>query len=76
MNTFEMNLDELQAIVDKLENEDLPLEKVFELYQKGMQLAESMNKQISDYFGKITALEKEKGLFVENDFSPETGSDD
>ena len=76
MNTFEMNLDELQAIVDKLENEDLPLEKVFELYQKGMQLAESMNKQISDYSGKITALEKEKGLFVENDFSPETVSDD
>jgi exodeoxyribonuclease VII small subunit len=56
--TFEKNLDRLNAIVDELESSDLPLEKALQLYEEGMQLSAVCQKQLDEAEGRVEILRK------------------
>lgn len=43
---FEENLADLEVIVQKLENGDVPLEEAISEFQKGMQLSKEMQKTL------------------------------
>ncbi|EHI75524.1 exodeoxyribonuclease VII small subunit [Streptococcus criceti] len=46
--TFEENLQDLEAIVTKLENGDVPLEEAIAEFQKGMVLSKDLQKTLED----------------------------
>ncbi|HLQ39338.1 MAG TPA: exodeoxyribonuclease VII small subunit [Tetragenococcus sp.] len=59
--TFEESLDELEKIVSRLEQGDIPLEKALEAFQKGM----ALSKQCKD---TLTQAEKTlTKIMTEND---------
>lgn len=63
--SFEKNLDRLDAIVRQLEDADLPLEKALELYEEGMKLSEVCQKQLQEAEGRIQILMKRAGGKIE-----------
>ena len=44
--TLEEAFEQLDELIDKMEDSDLPLEESFELYKKGVSLVEVCNKKI------------------------------
>ncbi|HHJ7994890.1 TPA: exodeoxyribonuclease VII small subunit [Streptococcus pyogenes] len=44
--TFEENLQDLETIVNKLENGDVPLEEAISEFQKGMLLSKELQKTL------------------------------
>jgi exodeoxyribonuclease VII small subunit len=56
--SFEANLAKLEEIVDKLENQDIPLEEALKLFQEGV----ALNKSCAE---KLTQVEKEVKKVVE-----------
>ena len=44
--TLEEAFEQLDELIDKMEESDLPLEESFELYKKGVSLVEVCNKKI------------------------------
>ena len=60
---FETALAELENIVATLENEQLPLTKMFEVFERGSYLATHCREQ-------ITALEKRVEILTGNDQDP------
>ncbi len=46
--TFEENLQNLEAIVTRLENGDVPLEEAISEFQKGMVLSKNLQKTLED----------------------------
>ncbi|HUX10367.1 MAG TPA: exodeoxyribonuclease VII small subunit [Terriglobia bacterium] len=59
--SFEKNLERLDAIVRQLEEVDLPLEKALYLYEEGMKLSEVCQKQLQEAEGRIQVLMKRAG---------------
>lgn len=59
--SFEKNLERLDAIVRQLEDADLPLEKALQLYEEGMKLSEVCQKQLQEAEGRIQILMKRAG---------------
>lgn len=59
--SFEKNLERLDAIVRQLEDADLPLEKSLQLYEEGMKLSEVCQKQLQEAEGRIQILMKRAG---------------
>ena len=53
---FEKNLSRLDAIVQELEDTDLPLDKALVLYEEGMKLSESCHKQLEEAEGRVEIL--------------------
>jgi exodeoxyribonuclease VII small subunit len=60
-DTFEKNLERLDAIVHQLEDADLPLEKALQLYEEGMKLSEVCQRQLQEAEGRIQILMKRAG---------------
>ncbi len=58
---FEKNLARLDAIVHELEDTDLSLEKALVLYEEGMKLSESCQKQLDEAEGRVEILTKKAG---------------
>lgn len=58
---FEKNLERLDAIVQELEDADLPLDKALQLYEEGMKLSEFCHKQLEEAEGRIEILSKKAG---------------
>ena len=58
---FEKNLARLDAIVQELEDTDLPLEKALVLYEEGMKLSEFCHKQLEEAEGRVEILMKKTG---------------
>jgi exodeoxyribonuclease VII small subunit len=50
---FEKKLDRLNEIVEKIENETLPLETSIALYQEGLKLIRELEKELKDAEKKI-----------------------
>jgi exodeoxyribonuclease VII small subunit len=71
--SFEKNLERLEAIVSELEQADLPLEKALEFYEEGMKLSEICHKQLEEAEGRIEILKKRAGGMVAEPFDPEAG---
>lgn len=59
--SFEKNVERLDAIVQQLEDADLPLEKALQLYEEGMKLSEVCQKQLQEAEGRIQILMKKAG---------------
>ena len=55
---FEEAMQRLEAIVDAMESEDLPLETLLSRYEEGMKLARVCQAKIADAELKIQQLEK------------------
>ncbi len=53
---FEAAIAELEAIVKKLEEGDLPLEKSLELYERGVQLSRFCHARLEDAEKRIEVL--------------------
>lgn len=60
-DSFEKNLERLDAIVRQLEDADLPLEKALQLYEEGMKLSEVCQRQLHEAEGRIQILMKRAG---------------
>ncbi len=71
-DTFEKNLERLEAIVRQLEDADLALEKALQLYEEGMKLSETCQKQLEEAEGRVEILMKKAGgKVVAEPFEPE-----
>lgn len=57
--TFEESLDQLEAIVRKLEDGDLPLEESLELFEKGVKLSRDCKERLASAERRIEVLMKE-----------------
>jgi exodeoxyribonuclease VII small subunit len=69
---FETNLTRLDSIVRELEQPDLPLEKALQLYEEGMQLSATCQKQLEQAEGRVEILRKRAGgQMVPEPFEPE-----
>lgn len=55
---FEEALKKLQAIVESMEAEDLPLEAMLAKYEEGTQLAKACQEKLAEAEVKIQRLEK------------------
>jgi exodeoxyribonuclease VII small subunit len=60
-DSFEKNLERLDAVVQQLEDADLPLEKALQLYEEGMKLSEVCQKQLEEAEGRVEILMKRAG---------------
>lgn len=70
--SFEKNLERLDAIVRALEDTDLPLERALQLYEEGMKLSEICHKQLEEAEGRVEILMKKAGGKVAPEpFEPE-----
>ncbi|HEV2232433.1 MAG TPA: exodeoxyribonuclease VII small subunit [Terriglobia bacterium] len=69
--SFEKNLERLDAIVQQLEDADLPLEKALQLYEEGMKLSAVCQKQLEEAEGRVEILMKKAGGKIETEpFDP------
>ncbi len=59
--SFEKNIERLDAVVRQLEDADLPLEKALQLYEEGMKLAALCHKQLEEAEGRVQILMKKAG---------------
>lgn len=61
--SFEENLENLETIVKKLENGDVPLDEAIEKFNEGMKYAESCNKILEEATKTVTKkVEKDGSL--------------
>jgi len=58
---FETNLARLDAIVQELEDTELPLDKALVLYEEGMKLSENCHQQLEEAEGRVEILMKKTG---------------
>ena len=69
--SFEEAMEQLEAIVAKLESGDVPLEQAIELFQEGMKLSQLCGSKLEQVERKIEMLiETEQGL-QRKPFAPE-----
>jgi len=58
-NTFEQSLDQLEAVVKKLEEGDMPLEESLELFEKGVRLSRDCRERLAKAERRIEVLLKD-----------------
>lgn len=58
--SFEEALKELEAIVEKLDNEDITLEDSVKYYEKGLELSQICSATLENAVLKIEEIEKAK----------------
>ena len=56
--TFEAALQKLEAIVEAMESEELPLETLIKRYEEGVKLAQNCQAKLAEAELKISQLEK------------------
>ena len=72
-SSFETSLAELEKIVGKLENGDLPLEQSLELFEKGIKLSRECRDRLAKAERRIEILLKDTdGNLSANDMPPES----
>jgi exodeoxyribonuclease VII small subunit len=70
--SFEQSLKRLEAIVDKLEGEELALEDSLKLFEEGVKLAETCGHRLDDAEKKVTLLLKDREQkLVQEPFEPQ-----
>lgn len=60
MPSFEESLKQLEAIVEKLEKGDLPLEDSLKLFEEGVGLSAACKKELDTAEGKVQILVKQR----------------
>ena len=56
--SFEEALQKLEAVVEAMESEDLPLETLIQRYEEGVKLAQNCQAKLAEAELKIAQLEK------------------
>src|ERR1700730_8492750 len=67
--SFEEAMDQLEQLVGKLENGDVPLEKAIDLFQEGMKLSHLCSQKLEQVERKIEILVEENGVLNKKPFS-------
>jgi len=67
--SFEEAMDQLEQLVAKLENGDVPLEQAIELYQEGMKLSHLCSQKLEQVERKIEILVEENGALTKKPFA-------
>ena len=76
-NEFEKAFAELEQIVKRLENEELPLDESLELFEKGIRLSRFCNSKLEEVEKKIELiLADSKGQPTTRDFDDADVEDD
>jgi exodeoxyribonuclease VII small subunit len=71
--SFEKSLADLEKIVGKLEDGDLPLEESLELFEKGIKLSRECRSRLANAERRIEVLMKDSnGDLATEEFSPES----
>ncbi|HER6318763.1 TPA: exodeoxyribonuclease VII small subunit [Streptococcus pyogenes] len=65
--TFEENLQDLETIVNKLENGDVPLEEAISEFQKGMLLSKELQKTLQAAEKTLVKMMQADGTEVDMD---------
>lgn len=65
--TFEENLQDLETIVNKLENGDVPLKKLFQNFKKGMLLSKELQKTLQAAEKTLVKVMQADGTEVDMD---------
>lgn len=74
---FEESLQKLEAIVKRLEEEEVPLESSLKLFAEGQSLARACEEQLKAAENQIRQLlEKNSGEIEEADFSEDAGENE
>ncbi len=69
---FEEGLKKLEAIVERLEQGDLPLEESLAAFEEGIKLARLLSKKLSEAERRVEVLLKdEEGVLKPRPFEPE-----
>ena len=76
MADFEKRLTDLEAVVERLERGDLPLEESVRLFEEGMKLSESCKKELDAAEGRIQVLMQQGGKMQAQPMEIETGDED
>ncbi|MFD2925924.1 exodeoxyribonuclease VII small subunit [Halobacillus naozhouensis] len=61
--TFEQAMDQLEKLVEKLEEGDVPLEEAIQYYQDGMKLSKFCNEKLNHVEGQMQQILNEHGEF-------------
>ena len=73
MADFERKLTDLEAVVERLEQGDLPLEESVRLFEEGMKLSESCRQELEAAEGRIQILMRQAdGKVQAREFEVET----
>jgi exodeoxyribonuclease VII small subunit len=66
--SFEEAMEQLEQLVGKLENGDVPLEKAIDLFQEGMKLSHLCSQKLEQVERKIEILVEENGALIKKPF--------
>jgi exodeoxyribonuclease VII small subunit len=66
--SFEEAMDQLEQLVAKLENGDVPLEQAIDLFQEGMKLSHLCSQKLEQVERKIEMLVEENGALSKKPF--------
>lgn len=75
-NTFEQSLDQLEAVVKKLEEGDMPLEESLELFEKGVRLSRDCRERLAKAERRIEVLLKDANGELKLEPMEEAGDDE
>ncbi|WP_112181269.1 MULTISPECIES: exodeoxyribonuclease VII small subunit [Paraliobacillus] len=59
--SFEQAMEDLEAIVEKLEEGEVPLEKAIQYYQQGMELSKVCSNKLTNVEKQMTNIINEQG---------------
>ncbi|MFO1443527.1 exodeoxyribonuclease VII small subunit [Bacillus sp. Bva_UNVM-123] len=59
--TFEEAMEQLEVIVDKLEEGDVPLEEAINIYKQGMELSKFCHDKLKNVEAQLTQILTEDG---------------
>ncbi|MGE8078058.1 exodeoxyribonuclease VII small subunit [Peribacillus loiseleuriae] len=63
--TFEQAMEELEQVVEKLEEGDVPLEEAITIYKKGMDLSRLCHTKLQSVEEQLTQILREDGELEE-----------
>lgn len=76
MADFEQKLTALEAVVEKLEHGDLPLDESVRLFEEGVKLSDACKKELENAEGRIQVLVERGSRMVATDLDVEPEEDD
>ena len=56
MKNFEERLRKLEEIVEKIKNNDVPIENAISMFEEGMKISKALEKDIERMEGKVNIL--------------------
>ena len=71
--SFEEAIERLEAVVERLESDELPLEESIRLFEEGMHLARLCGQRLERVETTVGVLMKEDGGWVGRSFGPGGG---